>query len=122
MRKCEICLDVAIYCKCAANEDLWNPSHGMWVTDNPTFWIYRGDEKVEWDKEGRALWGDPKLIEDLMEHLDGEYVTVLYPMQLPMVPQDPYAVHWVAKHKLKGCTFSKSAPKWGRFSKPGVVY
>jgi len=54
--------------------------------------------------------------------LSGELDVVLIPgFSLLMVERDPYAVHLVAK-SIKGCTFSKSAPKWGRFSKPGRIY
>jgi len=120
MDTCSRCLDVVIYCSCERTDPDWSSSPDL--MENPTFWIYRGDAEVEWDRDGRALFGDAELIAEIRSKLSGELDVVLIPgFSLLMVERDPYAVHLVAK-SIEGCTFSKSAPKWGKFSKPGDIY
>ena len=121
MSVCSRCGDVALYCSCERTDPDWTRS-SKW-TNNPSFYIYRGDAEAEWDREGRMLFGDPELVAEIRSKLTGEYVEVLISgFCLWMVEQDPYAVHLVARDEIEGCTFSKSAPKWGKFSKPGRIY
>ena len=122
MRRCSVCLDVVIYCSCALEDDSWKTNQKRWVTDNPSFTIFRGDEEAEWIRETRELVGDKKLVQDITKHLTGEDVVVLHQMSLPMIVEDPYAVHHVASFLLDGCSFSESAPDWDKYSQPGVIY
>ncbi len=121
MDVCSRCLDVVTYCKCQLEDPEWNVS-GKY-TNNPTFWIYRGTQEAEWDREGRNLFGDPELIKDIRAHMTEEYTEILKPgFWLWMSVHDPNAVYFVAREKLKGCTFSKSAPDWSAMEIPGQIY
>lgn len=120
MEICSQCRDAVMYCSCSRTDPEMS-SHPEW-SENPSFWIYRGNAKVEWDRDGRVLSGDQDLIAEIKSKLSGEYEEVLVPgFCLWMVPQDPYAVHLVAQ-QIKGCTFSPSAPDWSKFSESGVIY
>ena len=120
MNRCSRCGDAIIYCSCERTDPAWS-SHPD-LMENPSFWIYRGKAEVEWDRDGRALFGDAELIDEIRSNLSGEHEVVLHPgFSLWMVEHDPYAVHLIAQ-AIEGCTFSKSAPKWGKFSKPGRIY
>ena len=120
MNTCSRCGDAIIYCSCERTDPAWS-SHPD-LMENPSFWIYRGEAEVEWDRDGRVLFGDAELIAEIRSNLSGERQVVLHPgFSLWMVEHDPYAVHLIAQ-SIKGCTFSKSAPKWGKFSKPGQIY
>jgi hypothetical protein len=90
--------------------------------ENPSFWIYRGEAEIDRGRDGRALFGDAELIAEIRSNLSGERQVVLHPgFSLLMVEHDPYAVHLMAQ-SIEGCTFSKSAPKWGKLSRPGRSY
>ena len=91
--------------------------------ENPSFWIYRGEAEVEWDRDGRALFGDAELIAEIRSNLSGERQVVLHPgFSLWMVEHDPCAVHYVASKILHGCTFSSDVPDWSRYSEPRAIY
>jgi hypothetical protein len=121
MRVCERCRDVVIYCSCVLEDPSWIDSTKF--TNNPSFWIFRGNQKAEWDRVGRNLFGDQELIDDIKKHLHGEYVEVLKPgFSLWMDFRDPNAVYFVAKDILKGCTFSDSAPDWSEMEDPNTIY
>jgi len=121
MNVCSRCGDVVMYCSCQRTDSAWS-SHKE-LTENPTFWIYRGHETAEWDRDGRALFGDPELVADIRFKLSGERELVLLPeyplagFMLLMAERDPYAVH-LAAQSIDGCTFSPSAPNWGTISRP----
>ena len=118
--RCSRCGDVVIYCDCpytdpaVVNDKDYTSSH--------SFEIFRGDEVVEWDQRTRSLSGDAGLLSEILAHLDGKQFSPLHLMCLWASPKDPFAVHFVAREYVDGCTFSKTAPNWGRFSKPGVIY
>lgn len=120
MNICSQCKDAIMYCSCQLTDPTWS-SHPEW-SENPSFWIYRGNAQVEWDREGRALFGDEGLIAQIKAKLSGNYEEVLIPgFFLWMVPQDPYAVHLVAG-QIEGVTFSPSAPNWDKYSEQGFIY
>ncbi len=115
------CLDVSAYCKCQLEDPEWDIS-GKY-TNNPSFLIYRGNQEVEWDREGRNLFGDADLINNIRMHMTEEYTEILKPgFWLWMSVHDPNAVYFVAKHLLQGCTFSKSAPHWSAMENPNSFY
>ena len=111
---CSRCLDVVLYCSCEREDPSWS-KRKQWA-DNPSYWIYLGGLSAEWDRQGRALFGDEELIEQIRNLLSGQLETVLHlGFQLWMVEQDPYAVHHAAQ-QITGATFSESAPVWSDFS------
>ena len=118
--RCSRCGDVVFYCECPYTDPAVVDDKDY--TTNRTFEIYRGDEVVTWERQTRSLWGDAGLCEDILAHLNGEKFSPLAQMWLWSSPKDPFAVHYVAREYLTGCTFSKTAPNWRRFSKPGVIY
>jgi hypothetical protein len=92
-------------------------------TDNPSFWIFRGEQKAEWVELTRELTGDWELIKDISKHLHGGYEVVLQPgFGLWLSVHDPNAVYYVASEKLTGCTFSDSAPDWSDMTDPNAIY
>ena len=118
---CSRCGDVVMYCDCPYTDPSVVDDRDY--TDNPTFEIYRGDETVEWERRGRSLGGSPRLLSDIMNHLSGDFEEILKPgFCLWMSHKDPYAVHFVAEHFVKGCSFSASAPDWSEWTKPGRIY
>jgi len=119
--RCSRCGDVVMYCDCPYTDPAVVEDKDY--TDSPTFEIYRGDETVEWERRGRSLGGSPRLLSDIMNHLSGDFEEVLKPgFCLWMSHKDPYAVHFVAEHFVKGCSFSASAPDWSEWTKPGRIY
>ena len=118
--RCSRCGDVVFYCECPYTDPAIVDDKDY--TTNRTFEIYRGDEVVTWERQTRSLWGDAGLCEDILAHLNGEKFNPLALMWLWASPKDPFAVHYVAREYLEGCTFSKTAPNWRRFSKPGTIY
>ena len=119
--KCSRCGDVVFYCECPYTDPAVIDDKDY--MDSPSFEIFRGSEVVEWDRARRSLGGSQKLLQDILSHLDDEYVEVLIPgFCLWMSPKDPYAVHFVAEHFVKGCSFSASAPDWSEWTKPGRIY
>ena len=119
--RCSRCRDVVMYCDCPYTDPAVVEDKDY--TDSPTFEIYRGDETVEWERRGRSLGGSPRLLSDIMNHLSGDFEEVLKPgFCLWMSHKDPYAVHFVAEHFVKGCSFSASAPDWSEWTKPGRIY
>lgn len=118
--KCSRCGDVVFYCTCPYTDPAVVDDKDY--TTSRSFEIYRGEEVVTWDRQTRSLSGDAALCADILAHLDGQQFSPLYLMSLWASPKDPFAVHYVASEYLEGCTFSKTAPNWGRFSKPGVIY
>ena len=125
MKDCSKCSGVVMYRSFQRTDPAWS-SNGTY-TENPTFWIYRGDEAAEWDRDGRALFGDAGLVEEIRSRLSGESELVLIPgflligFWLLMSEHEPYAVHWVAQ-SIEGCTFSETAPDWGNWNKPNGIY
>ena len=118
--KCSRCGDVVFYCDCPYTDPAIVDDKDY--TTNRSFEIYRGAEVATWDRQTRSLSGDAGLCTDILAHLDGEKFSPLAMMWLWASPKDPFAVHYVAREYLEGCTFSKTAPNWRRFSKPGVIY
>lgn len=115
--RCTRCGDVVMYCDCPFTDPAVVDDKNY--TDNPSFEIFRGDEKVEWQRRGRSLGGSPGLLIDIMNHLKGDFKEALTPgFCLWMTPKDPYAVHFVASEILQGCTFSKTAPPSKKSTKP----
>ena len=120
-RLCSRCGDVVMYCTCPYTDPVVVDDKDY--MDSPSFEIYRGDQKAEWDRQTRSLSGDAELVQEIRSHLTGEYVEVLYPeFSLWMTHKDPFAVHYVASEFVKGCRFSKSVPDWSPFTDPDVVY
>jgi hypothetical protein len=119
--KCSRCGDVVFYCECPYTDPAVIEDKDY--MDSPSFEIFRGSEVVEWDRARRSLGGSQKLLQEILSHLDGEYVEVLIPgFCLWMSPKDPFAVHFVAENLVKGCSFSGSAPDWSEWTKPGRIY
>ena len=75
--KCSRCGDVVMYCDCPYTDPAVVDDKDY--MDSPSFEIYRGSEVVEWDKARRSLGGSQQLLQDILSHLDGEYVEVLIP-------------------------------------------
>jgi hypothetical protein len=116
-----MCGDVVLYCKCLEENAVFEEI--KMFRNNPSYWIYRGEETAFWDQETRNLYGDKKLLEDIRALLHGKQEEILKPgFELWMDVRDPFAVHYVASWQLSGCTFSKTAPDWSPWTKPGVIY
>ena len=121
MRTCSLCGDVVMYCKCQEEESTYEEI--KLFKSNRSYWIYRGEEAAFWDQETRNLYGDKQLVDEIKSHLHGEHQIILIPgFGLWMDVREPFAVHYVAKEILKGCTFSKTAPDWRPFTRPDVIY
>ena len=121
MNTCSRCGDAIIYCSCERTDPAWS-SHPD-LMENPSFWIYRGEAEVEWDRDGRALFGDAELIAEIRSNLTGERRLIFHPgFELLMSVHDPCAVHYVASKILHGCTFSSDVPDWSRYSEPRAIY
>lgn len=119
--RCSRCGDVVFYCECPFTDPAVIDDKDY--MENPSFEIYRGSEVVEWERARRSLGGSKRLLEDILRYLNGEYVEVLAPgFCLWMSPKDPFAVHFVAENLVNGCTFSRSAPDWSEWTKPGRIY
>lgn len=76
MNTCSRCGDAIIYCSCERTDPAWS-SHPD-LMENPSFWIYRGEAEVEWDRDGRVLFGDAELIAEIRSNLSGERQVVLH--------------------------------------------
>jgi len=121
MRTCSLCGDVVMYCKCQEEEFVYEEI--KLFRNSPSFWIYRGKETAFWDQETRGLYGDKELVDEIKSYMNGENVEVLSPgFSLWFDIREPFAVHYVARDLMKGCTFSKSAPNWRPFTRPDVIY
>lgn len=108
MCNCSRCGDAIIYCSCERTDPAWT-SHPD-LMENPSFSLYRGEAEVDWDRDGRALFGDSDLIADIRSNPSGERQVVLHSgFSLLMVEHDPCAVHQITQ-SIEGCTFSKNAP------------
>ncbi len=119
MRVCSICGDVVLYCKCMY-ENSYELSQ---LTSNPSFWIKRGDQLAIWESETRGLYGNPTLLSEIRSYLHGKEEMPLFGMaDLWMTDRDPNAVYFVARFKIKGCRFSKSAPDWREMTRTDVIY
>ena len=118
--RCSRCRDVVLYCDCPYTDPAVVDDKDY--TSSRSFEIFRGDEVVEWDRQTRSLSGDAGLIGDILAHLDGKQFSPLHLMWLWASPKDPFAVHYVAREYVDGCTFSETAPNWDRFSEPDVIY
>ena len=121
MRVCSLCGDVVLYCSCMLLDE--REESAAEYTDNPSFSIFRGEQKAEWVELTRELTGDWELIQDISKHLHGGYEVVLHPgFGLWLSVHDPNAVYYVASEKLTGCTFSDSAPDWSDMTDPNAIY
>ena len=120
MNTCSRCGDAILYCSCERTDPAWSSRPDL--MENPSFWIHRGEAEVEWDRDGRALFGDAEVIAEIRSNLSGERQVVLHTaFSLLMVEYDPYALHLIAQ-SIGGCTFSKSSPKWGKLSRSERIY
>ena len=118
---CSRCGDVIMYCDCPNTDPAVVDDKKY--TDNPSFSINRGEEEVEWERRGRTIGGSKGLLDDILTHLTGDFEEILKPgICLWMTPKDPCAVHFVAYKILQGCTFSRTAPKWEKDTRPGHIY
>lgn len=119
--KCSLCGDVVFYCECPYTDPLVVDDKDY--LDSPTFSIYKNGMSATWERHRRELFGDKDLVEEIISHLDGEFVEVLRPgFCLWMSVKEPYAVHFVAEQLMSGCEFSSSAPDWSEWTKPGEIY